>query len=1153
MTGLSIIFALSVAAAGVPEGSPASGLEQELLAENRVSLVQDALRSGDPVRGAIVFYQPYLTCTKCHTAGAEAAHPLGPDLARLEKATTPGHLVESILEPSKVIRKGFEPVAVVLNDGKTLNGILVEQTGRAIVIRDVAQQGRTVSIPKDRVDESTASRTSIMPAGLVNQLAGRQQFLDLVAYLAEIAAEGPARALELKPAPALYALPPIPEYEQHIDHAGMISGCDSASLKRGAAIYGRVCANCHGTHDQPGSLPNSLRFGSGKFKNGSDPFAMYQTLTRGFGMMVPQTWMVPQQKYDVVHYIREAYLRKNSPSQYVAVDRSYLARLPLGETRGPEPSAIEPWVAMDYGPSLINTYEIGSNGSNFAYKGIAVRLDPGPGGVSRGREWSVFDHDTLRLAAVWSTPAGSKDPAFIDWHGIHFDGQHQVHPHVSGRVEFANPSGPGWGNPENGSFDDPRPRGRDGRAYGPMPREWAHYRGLYAYGAQTIVSYTVGSAPILEMSSVSPKTGDFSAPVHVRTLQVGERPRSLKLLVATHPDVAAGVRVTRINDGELAADVALFSTAQQKSAGKDAANVADVLVAGIRPAVPGAIWSSEPQGRLTLTIPAGREPLNLALWQAQSPTPDAARELAIAASHAVGMPVDLMPLTRGGPRRWPEVLTTRPVTGTSEGPFAVDVVTLPVNNPWLAQLRLTGFDFFDDGDSAAVCTWDGDVWVVRGLNALAAGTGVLPRPTAVRSEPGRRAVGLGGEPHRNATATTATSVKQPADSAPVLTWQRIASGLFQPLGLKIVGGKIHVTCRDQLVILHDLNGDGETDFYESFNSDHQVTDHFHEFAMGLQVDAEGNFYYAKSARHALPAVVPHHGTLLRVSRDGSRTDVLATGFRAANGVCLNPDGTFIVTDQEGHWNPKNRINWVKPGGFYGNMFGYHDVTDASDGAMEQPVCWVTNSFDRSPAELLWVPHGRWGPLQDKLLNLSYGYGKIYIVPHENIGGQWQGGMCELPLPAFPTGIMRGRFHPRDGQLYVCGMFAWAGSATQPGGFYRVRYTGRPVHAPIALHAGKHGLAITFAAPLERSSAADVARYAIKIWGLKRTANYGSDHYNERPLAVKSAIVSDDGRTVELEIPDLIPTWCMEIKYSLRSAEGDPVNGMVHNTIHRLGG
>ena len=248
--------------------------------------------------------------------------------------------------------------------------------------------------------------------------------------------------------------------------------------------------------------------------------------------------------------------------------------------------------------------------------------------------------------------------------------------------------------------------------------------------------------------------------------------------------------------------------------------------------------------------------------------------------------------------------------------------------------------------------------------------------------------------------------------------------------------------------MHDLNGDGETDFYECFNTDHQVTKHFHEFAMGLQTDADGNFYYAKSGRHALPAVVPHHGTLLKVTKDGKQTEVLATGFRAANGVCLNPDGTFFVTDQEGFWTPKNRINLVERGGFYGNMWGYTDVTDTSDAAMKQPLCWITNEFDRSPAELIWVPAaGTWGPLAGSLLNTSYGTGRIFVVPHETVDDQAHCGMCALPLPAFPTGVMRPRFHPADGHLYVCGTYAWAGNQAAPGGLYRVRYTSKSARTP----------------------------------------------------------------------------------------------------------
>jgi hypothetical protein len=295
--------------------------------------------------------------------------------------------------------------------------------------------------------------------------------------------------------------------------------------------------------------------------------------------------------------------------------------------------------------------------------------------------------------------------------------------------------------------------------------------------------------------------------------------------------------------------------------------------------------------------------------------------------------------------------------------------------------------------------------------------------------------------------------------------------------------------------------------------------------------------------------VPHHGTLLRVSPDGSKTDILATGFRAANGVCVNADGTFVVTDQEGHWNPKNRINWVKPGGFYGNMFGYHDVTDSSDQAMQQPLCWITNDFDRSPAELLWVPKNCWGSLGGSLLNLSYGYGKIYVVPHEEIGAQKQGGMCQLPLASLPTGIMRGRFHPQDKQLYTCGMFAWAGSATQPGGFYRIRSTGRPAYLPLELHARPGGMSITFSDPLDPAVAADASRYRVQTWSLKRTANYGSDHYDQKALHITKATLSADRRTVFLEMPDIRRAWCMSIECSLTGERGQPVNRLIHNTIH----
>lgn len=705
-------------------------------------------------------------------------------------------------------------------------------------------------------------------------------------------------------------------------------------------------------------------------------------------------------------------------------------------------AAAPPYQRMDYGPALFWTYQVAPG--NIAQKGIAIRLDDGPGGVSIGRAWMVYDHDTMRVATATT---GS----FVDWKGIAFDGSHGTHTSLSGERHFVNPVGPGWASPE-GQWDDARVIGKDKKHYGPLPRAWAHYEGLYLHGNKVVIAARINGARVLE----SPGWIDSgSTPVFTRTLNIEQEPTPLviPLLVRVAP---SSVNVHLAGDGTLKNE--------------------------------GGFWvASLKRGDKTRLYISRTNVASLA-----------------ALAKADASSLDLAPLTHGGPARWTQEVTTTSTAGKSDGAVITDTFPLPVENPWQSWMRPGGFDFTPDGNAAMVATWNGDVWRVDGLMA--------PAPAALR-------------------------------------WRRIASGLFQPLGVKYRGDELFITCRDQLVRLRDLNGDGETDFIENFNNDHQVTEHFHEFAMGLQVDGSGNFYYAKSGRHALDSVVPHHGTLLRVSADGSRTDILATGFRAANGVCLNDDGTFFVTDQEGFWTPKNRINRVKTGGFYGNMFGYSSVTNTADSAMEQPMVWITNAKDRSPAELLWVPKNAWGSLGGSLLNLSYGMGRVFIVPHEEVGGQWQGAVCELPMPGFATGIMRGRFG-KDGQLYTCGMFGWAGNAAAPGGFHRIRRGETPAHLPLAIHAAKGSLSVTFSEALAAESVKADA-FAIKVWSLKRSANYGSKHYDEHPLEITAANLSADGRTVTLAIPALAPTQCYELKVNLAAPNGLKIERSLHGTIHQL--
>ena len=74
---------------------------------------------------------------------------------------------------------------------------------------------------------------------------------------------------------------------------------------------------------------------------------------------------------------------------------------------------------------------------------------------------------------------------------------------------------------------------------------------------------------------------------------------------------------------------------------------------------------------------------------------------------------------------------------------------------------------------------------------------------------------------------------------------------------------------------------------------------------------------------------------------------------------------------------------------------------------------------------------------------------LLLVLDEKVNGVEQAGVVKFPL-RFDSGIMRGRFRPADGQLYVCGLKGWQTSGAKDGALHRVRFTGKPVTMPVGL-------------------------------------------------------------------------------------------------------
>jgi hypothetical protein len=216
--------------------------------------------------------------------------------------------------------------------------------------------------------------------------------------------------------------------------------------------------------------------------------------------------------------------------------------------------------------------------------------------------------------------------------------------------------------------------------------------------------------------------------------------------------------------------------------------------------------------------------------------------------------------------------------------------------------------------------------------------------------------------------------------------------------------------------------------------------------------------------------------------------------------------------------------------------------------------------DNSSGGQVWTMSDKWGPLKNHMLFMSYGKGTIFHVMQEEVDGVTQAAMVRMPFK-LRTGVMRGRVHPKDGQVYLCGLRGWQTDGVDDGAFYRVRYTGQPVHMPVDMRVVKEGVRITFTSELSPGEAGNVENYDVEQWNYKWSAEYGSPEFSPSDpkskkhdkVTIQSAKVSTDRKTVLLEIPEIKPVDQMRIKFRIAAADGTPIAHEIYNTIHRVGG
>ncbi|CAG5067416.1 hypothetical protein DYBT9623_00137 [Dyadobacter sp. CECT 9623] len=400
--------------------------------------------------------------------------------------------------------------------------------------------------------------------------------------------------------------------------------------------------------------------------------------------------------------------------------------------------------------------------------------------------------------------------------------------------------------------------------------------------------------------------------------------------------------------------------------------------------------------------------------------------------------------------------------------------TLSQARPDNFQPRVGGMDFLADG-RMVVSTWDslGSVYIVDG---------------------------------RKAASPNDIKVK------------RIAYGLAEPLGLKVVDDEIYVMQKQELTKLVDLNKDELIDEYQTICNGWKVSANFHEFAFGL-VYKDGYFYGTLATAinpggASTKPQIPDRGKVVKISKkDGSFT-FAASGLRTPNGIGLGVDDEIFIADNQGDWLPANKIIHLQEGAWYGSRSV--DFEGTANKKEAPPVVWLTqDEIGNSPSQPAKL---NVGPYQNQMIHGDVTHGGIKRVFAEKVNGAYQGVVFRF-TQGLEAGVNRLAWGP-DGSLYIGGVGStgnWGHTGKLGYGLQKLTFNNKAAFEMLAVRAKSDGLEIEFTEPLKKGVGEKASDYGIRQWWFKPTGDYGGPKFDEENLAVKTVKVSADRRKVTLQL------------------------------------
>jgi PKD repeat protein len=375
------------------------------------------------------------------------------------------------------------------------------------------------------------------------------------------------------------------------------------------------------------------------------------------------------------------------------------------------------------------------------------------------------------------------------------------------------------------------------------------------------------------------------------------------------------------------------------------------------------------------------------------------------------------------------------------------------------------------------------------------------------------------------------SADDPADVTPT----KIAEGLREPMGIKVVDGDIYVSEKHQLSKLIDADANG------TYEAKTQVATwpfdgNFHEFAFGL-LYKDGFFYLNLSVSIDLggATTVPQgsvdRGMHLKIDKDTGAVQYVAGGLRTPHGIGWGPEGEIFVTDNQGGWLPANKLIHIQPGKFYNH---YTTGPNGEPGRFDDqkptpPALWMPhNDIANSPSQPVLIPDG---PFAGQMWIADVTYGGIQRAFLEKVDGEYQGAYFRMT-----QGLESGITHlllEDDGSIIVGGLGAggnWGQTGKLQFGLQKLVPNGTQTFDIQKMELADGGFDLTYTKPLSDATLADLAaKYQVQQWTYVPTSNYGGPKVAEETLAVTGASVSADRKTVSLKIDGLKPNRVVYVR------------------------